>query len=69
ISDFQKQTEDALGSFSSQVDLNIVSEESCYEMLNKQNQLNVMNELLKNHLVLVGTESFYKILQRWKLGS
>ena len=69
LSDFQKQVENALGSFSSQVDLNIVSEESCYEMLNKPNQLNVMNELLKNHLVLVGTESFYKILQRWKHGS
>src|SRR3989338_1203566 len=69
LSDFQRQTENALGSFSSKVDLNIVSEESCYEMLNKPNQLNVMNELLKNHLVLIGTESFYKILQRWKHGS
>lgn len=68
ISDFQKQIEDALGSFYPKVDLNIASEESCYEMLNKPNQLNVMNEILKNHLVLIGAESFYKILQRWKHG-
>ncbi len=68
ISDFQRQIEDALGSFYPKVDLNIASEESCYEMLNKPNQLNVMNEILKNHLVLIGAESFYKILQRWKHG-
>ena len=65
---FQKQVEEALGSISSKIDLNIVSEESCYEMLNKPNQLNVMNEILKNHLVIAGTESFYNILQRWKNG-
>ena len=68
ISNFQKQAEIELGSFYSKVDLNIVSEESCYEMLNKPNQLNVMNEIMKNHLVLDGTENFYKILKRWKNG-
>ena len=68
ISNFKKQAEETLGSFYSKVDLNIISEESCYEMLNKPNQLNVMNEIIKNHLILVGTESFYKILKRWKNG-
>ena len=57
-----------LGSFYSKIGLNVISEESCYEMLNKPNQLNVMNEVMKNHLVLNGTESFYKILKRWKDG-
>ena len=68
ISNFQRQAEIELGSFYSKVDLNIVPEESCYEMLNKPNQLNVMNEIMKNHLVLDGTENFYKILKRWKNG-
>ena len=68
IGNFQKQAEVELGSFYSKVDLNIVSEESCYEMLNRPNQLNVMNEIMKNHLVLNGTEDFYKILKRWKNG-
>ena len=67
-SNFQRQAEVELGSFYTKVDLNIVSEESCYEMLNKPNQLNVMNEIMKNHLVLIGTEDFYKILKRWKNG-
>jgi len=68
ISNFQRMAEAELGSFYSKVDLNIVSEESCYEMLNKSNQLNVMNEIMKNHLVLEGADSFYKILKRWKNG-
>jgi len=68
ISNFQKQVEVKLGSFSSKVDLNIISEESCYEMLNNPNQLNVMNEIMKNHLVLYGEEGFYNILHRWKDG-
>ena len=68
IGNFQRMAEAELGSFYSKVDLNIVSEESCYEMLNNPNQLNVMNEVIKNHLVLNGTESFYKILKRWKDG-
>ena len=68
ISHVQKQAEEQLGSFYSKVDLNIVSEESCYEMLNRPNQLNVINEILKNHLILFGTESFYALLRRWKNG-
>ena len=67
-SNIQRQTEAELGSFYSKIDLNIISEESCYEMLNRPNQLNVMNEIMKNHLVLDGTENFYKILKRWKDG-
>jgi len=68
INNFQKQAEAELGSFYSKVDLSIIPEESCYEMLNKPNQLNVMNEIMKNHFVLDGTENFYKILKRWKNG-
>ncbi|MBS3121739.1 hypothetical protein J4434_02560 [Candidatus Woesearchaeota archaeon] len=68
ITDFQKQAEEILGSFYSKTDLNIVSEKSCYEMLNTPNQLNVMNEIMKNHLILTGAESFYNILKRWKNG-
>ena len=68
ISNFQKQVETKLGSFYSKVDLNIISEESCYEMLNMPNQLNIMNEIMKNHLILNGIQSFYNILERWKNG-
>ena len=68
MSSFQKQVEIELGSFYQMIDLNIVSEESCYEMLNRPHQLNVMNEIMKNHLVLAGTEIVYGILKRWKNG-
>lgn len=66
IETFRKQAEIYLGSFYSKTDLNIINEESCYEMLNSPNQTNVMNEIMKNHLVLVGAEIYYRILRRWK---
>lgn len=66
IQAFQRYVEVALGSFYSKVDLNIISEANCYEMLNKPNQLNVMNEILKKHLVLYGEQNFYNLLKRWK---
>ncbi len=66
IDSFEKKAESALGSYISKLDLNIVTEKSCYEMLNKPNQLNVMNEIMKNHLIITGTENFYNIICRWK---
>ena len=63
---FRNSIRNGLGSFYSKVDLNIVNERSCYEMLNHPNQTNVMNEIMKNHLVLTGIENFYRILRRWK---
>ena len=68
IEKFKQEAKTALGSFESEVDIQAIHEESCYEMLNNPNQLNVMNEIMKNHLVLNGAESFYNILKRWKNG-
>ena len=65
IEEFQKSAETSLGSIMQKVDLQCVNEKSCYEMLNKPHELNVMNEILKNHLVLQGGESFYRILRGW----
>jgi predicted nucleotidyltransferase len=64
--EFRTKTEKELGSFYSQIDLSVINEESCHEMLNRQNQLNVMNEIMKNHIILIGGESFYRIVNRWK---
>jgi predicted nucleotidyltransferase len=64
--EFKQKAARALGSINSKIDLNCVNEEGCYEMLNKPNELNVMNEILKNHLVLIGPENFYWIIRRWK---
>jgi predicted nucleotidyltransferase len=65
INNFKLEIEKTLGSFYSIIDLNIINEKSCYEMLNKINQVNVMNEIIKNHLVLVGINNFYRIIKRW----
>lgn len=66
IETFKKDVKISLGSILSKIDLNIITEESCFEMLNKPNTLNVMNEIMKNHLVLYGHENFYNILKRYK---
>ncbi len=66
VEEFTKEAEESLSAFKSETDLQVIQEKSCYEMLNQPNQLNVLNELLKNHLVLIGTENFYRIIKRWK---
>ena len=66
LSMFESNVRKALGSYENLVDLNIITEKSAYEMLNNPNQINVMNEIMKNHLVLIGIENFYRIIQRWK---
>jgi len=68
IESFQKTINQSIGSFHTMLDYHIVTEASCYEMLNKQNELNVMNEIMKNHLVLYGTQNFYRIVRGWKNG-
>ena len=65
-SKFEEKINKSLGSFENIVDVNIITEESAYEMLNRPNQTNVMNEIMKNHLVLIGVENFYNILKKWK---
>ena len=44
------------------IDLNIISTESAYEMLSKREEINVLNELLNKHIILLGGENFYRIL-------
>ena len=45
-----------------ELDINVISTESTYEMLSKREEVNVLNELLNKHIVLFGGENFYRIL-------
>jgi len=44
------------------LDINVISVESAYEMLSKREQANVLNELLNKHIILFGGGNFYRIL-------
>lgn len=44
-------------------DCNVVSAESAREMLAKRDEPNVMNETLDNHIILFGSESYYRWLK------
>ena len=41
-----------------------ISHESVYEMLGTREKINVMNEVLNNHLIIYGAETFYRLLVR-----
>ena len=49
--------------FSLDFDINVVAVESIYEMLSKRDQLNVMNETLNNHFIILGAENYYRLLK------
>jgi predicted nucleotidyltransferase len=42
----------------------IISFESVYEMLSLREEKNVMNEVLNKHLILYGSELFYKLISK-----
>lgn len=48
--------------FTLNLDINVISVESAYEMLSKYEKVNVLNELLNKHIILFGGENFYRVL-------
>jgi predicted nucleotidyltransferase len=46
------------------IDLNIISEKSLFQMWENKNELNVGNEILKSHYVLTGFETYINYLRR-----
>lgn len=49
--------------FSRKFDINVISAESAYEMLNKRDTPNMLNETLNKHILLFGAENYYRILK------
>jgi len=60
---FEKKIDSILESLSYPLDINIISEESFLEM-KKESGLNVVNELLGNHIILKGGEFYYQLLSK-----
>ncbi len=50
------------------VDINIVTEDSLFEMWAAPEKLNVGTELFKNHIVLIGAESFINLVRKRYVG-
>jgi len=48
--------------FTLNLDINVISIESAYEMLSKYENINVLNEILNKHVILFGGETFYRTL-------
>jgi len=46
------------------LDLNVIGQESVYEMLRNREENNLLNEVLRKHIILYGAELFYRLLSR-----
>ena len=68
INQIEKIVNNIASNFTVKFDINIISVESAYEMLSKRDKINILNESLNKHIILFGTENFYRILKnaRWK---
>ena len=49
---------------SKELHINAISHEGVYEMLGKRDKINLMNEVLNNHLIIYGAELFYRLLKK-----
>jgi len=58
----EKITKNISNNFSFKTDIHILTKESAYEMFEKREQANILNESLNKHLIVFGGENYYKIL-------
>ena len=63
LNKFESEVKSVLSLLDYKIDLNIISEESFLEMKN-QKELNILNETIKNHIILKGGEQYYSLLKR-----
>ena len=63
INEVERIVSNIASNFSKKFDINIISVESAYEMLNKRDSINMLNETLNKHILLFGAESYYRILK------
>jgi len=57
----EQQISSRLGLLSYRLDINVITEDSFREMKG-QNKLNLVNEVVKNHIILAGAEQYYRLL-------
>jgi|SRR3989338_1490066 len=63
INEVEKIVANIASNFSKKFDIHIISAESAYEMLNKRDSSNILNETLNKHILLFGAENYYRILK------
>jgi predicted transcriptional regulator/predicted nucleotidyltransferase len=63
INEVERIVSNIASNFSKKFDINVISVESAYEMLNKRDSINILNETLNKHILLFGAENYYRILK------
>lgn len=63
LNKFEQEVLSKLNLLSYKLDINVIKDESFLEMKSKQ-ELNIVNEIIKNHIILDGAEQYYKLLSK-----
>lgn len=64
VEPLERQLDVIASLLSLEADIHVISHESVYEMLEKRDQMNVMNEILNKHVIVHGAEAFYRMLAK-----
>ena len=62
VEPMEKQLHTIGNMFTLKFDVHVISHESVYEMLEKRDQVNVINQLLNKHVIVQGAHLFYWLL-------
>ena len=62
VEQFEYEIESLFQTFNYKMDINVITENSVNELKQKSG-LNVLNETIKNHIVLYGTEQYYNLIK------
>lgn len=61
IESFEKEVLNILKLLSYKIDINVINENNFLEM-RQNSELNIVNEIIKNHIILFGAENYYNLL-------
>ncbi|MBT7903458.1 nucleotidyltransferase domain-containing protein [Candidatus Woesearchaeota archaeon] len=61
---FKKQIKQKLSVLPDKLDINVVQENWYLDMISKPNKYNLANEIIKNHVILFGSEQYYLLFQK-----
>jgi len=59
---FERSLNSALSTSNEKFHINVITEENFKEMLQKRDEMNIVNETLNNHIIFYGAEQFYALL-------
>jgi len=63
VNEIERTLENIADNFTNKIEIQVISVKSAHEMLSNRDKVNIMNETLNKHILLFGTENYYRMIK------